>query len=368
MLKIDASFTIGQLQKQREATLAKLLAENPDSVQFVDGQYHTRNQGLKIPLVIQRVAVISSETSAGLQDFKHTLEENSYGYKINVQLFQTAVQGDEQGKQLVEKLIEVFRAPKAFDIVVIVRGGGAQTDFLMFDAYPVARAIARFPIPVLTGLGHLKDISIADLMAHTALKTPTKVAEFIIAHNRQFEERILHFRQQIIIKTQQRLTFEKEILASKTNEIQTSFRILLHSQSEQLQSIKHKLLIQSEGLLNKNSGSLNELSQKLSLRPSTIISNARHNFENKKLEFEQIVLRSIKNQENKLQHFTALFRALSPANTLKRGFAIVIKDGVIQTDARQIKRADSIQVYLGDSELDVSIIKKQKKDGKQFNL
>ncbi len=368
MLKIDASFTIGQLQKQREATLAKLLVENPDSVQFVNGQYHTRNQGLKIPLVIQRVAVISSETSAGLQDFKHTVEENSYGYKISVQLFQTAVQGDEQGKQLVEKLIEVFRAPQAFDIVVIVRGGGAQTDFLMFDAYPVARAIARFPIPVLTGLGHLKDISIADLMAHTALKTPTKVAEFIIAHNRQFEERILQIRQQIIIKTQQRLTFEKEILASKINEIQTSFRILLQTQSEELQSIKHKLLIQSQGVLNKNSDSLNELSQKLSLRPATIISNAQNNFENKKLEFEQIVLRRIKNQENKLQHFTSLFRALSPANTLKRGFAIVIKDGVIQTDARQIKKDDSIQVYLGESELDVSVIKKQKKYGKQFNL
>jgi exodeoxyribonuclease VII large subunit len=113
---------------------------------------------------------------------------------------------------------------------------------------------------------------------------------------------------------------------------------------------------------------LNDLSQKLSLRPATIILNARNNFENKKLEFEQIVLRSIKNQENKLQHFTALFRVLSPANTLKRGFAIVIKDGVIQTDARQIKKDDSIQVYLGESELDVSVIKKQKKDGKQFNL
>jgi exodeoxyribonuclease VII large subunit len=205
-------------------------------------------------------------------------------------------------------------------------------------------------------------------MAHTALKTPTKVAEFIIAHNRQFEERILQIRQQIIIKTQQRLTFEKEILASKSNEIQTSFRILLQTQSEQLQSIKHKLLIQTQGVLNKNSDSLNELSQKLSLRPATIISNARNNFENKKSEFEQIVLRSIKNQENKLQHFTSLFRVLSPANTLKRGFAIVIKEGVIQTDARQIKKQDSIQVYLGDSELDVSVIKKQKKDGKQFNL
>ena len=368
MNKIDASFTIGQLQQQREATLARLLAENPDAVTFANGRFYTRNQELKLPTVIQRIALISSESSAGLQDFRHTLDENAFGYRFEVQLFHTLVQGDEQGKQLVDRLIQVFRSVKPFDLVVIVRGGGAQTDFLMFDSYPLAKAVARFPIPILTGLGHLKDISVCDLMAHTALKTPTKAAEFILAHNRSFEEGLLQLRQQIIIRTQQLLLTEKERIARQSAQIQHGTRSLIGGQSELINGFRQRVVAQSTGLLYQHSRMLNQLSRQISTKPAVMVGNARHDLDRMQEEFGFLVQRYLKNHSGYVNHFQTVFKLLSPANTLKRGFAIVLKDGKIQADAGQIKKGDAIQVYLAGSELDVSVNKKLKSNGNRFDV
>ena len=366
--KIDASFTIGQLQQQREATLAKLLADNPDAVKLIQGRYHTRNQEVPLPVVIQNIAVISSENSAGLQDFRHTLAENSFGYQFEIRLFQTLVQGDEQGKQLVDRLIEIFRAEKKYDIVVIVRGGGAQTDFLMFDAYPLARAVARFPIPIITGLGHQKDVSVCDLMAHTALKTPTKAAEFILAHNRNFEENILQFQHQILIRSQQILIREKERIARTNQQIQRSTGLLISKHSESLNSTRQKVISQSTGLVYVHARNLNLLSRQMSTRPALIVGKVQHELSTYVKELQAGLTRFTQKQENYLGHYTTVFKLLSPATTLKRGFALVLDQGRILTDASSIKKGDSVQVYLNGSELDVTITKKQKNNGDQFDL
>jgi exodeoxyribonuclease VII large subunit len=366
--KIDASFTIGQLQQQREATLAKLLADNPDAVKLIQGRYHTRNQEVPLPFVIQNIAVISSENSAGLQDFRHTLTENSFSYQFEIRLFQTLVQGDEQGKQLVDRLIEIFRAEKKYDIVVIVRGGGAQTDFLMFDAYPLARAVARFPIPVITGLGHQKDVSVCDLMAHTALKTPTKAAEFILAHNRNFEENIVQFQHQILIRSQQVLIREKERIALTNQQIQRATGLLISKHSEFLNSTRQKVISQSTGLVYIHARNLNLLSRQMSTRPALIVGKAKHDLSSYTKELQASLTRFTQKQENYLGHYKTVFKLLSPATTLKRGFALVLDQGRILTDATNIKKGDSVQVYLNGSELDVTITKKQKNNGDQFDL
>lgn len=366
--KIDASFTIGQLQQQREATLAKLVVENPDAVQFINGNYYTRNQQLELPTVIQRVAVISSESSAGLQDFRHTIEENPYGYRFEVQLFHTLVQGDEQGKQLVDRLLEVYRSKNPFDVVVIVRGGGAQTDFLMFDTYPLARAVARFPIPVITGLGHLKDISICDMMAHSAVKTPTKAAEFILAHNRKFEESLLQIRQQIVIKTQQLVLRQKEEMGHLSAQIQQHAREMLNKQQEELNMKRQLITNQSTGLLYQHSKNLNQLSLQLSSRPSVIVGNAHHDLKRIASDVAQFSQRFLKNNSGYVQHYETLFQILSPANTLKRGFALVMKKNEVLANADSIQKGDAIQVYLGDKELEVTVNSKKKGNAKRFDL
>lgn len=367
-LQIDTSFTIGQLQKQREATLARLVKENTDAITLLDGRYITRNQLHKLPLVLQRVAVISSQNSAGLQDFLHTIAQNPHHYVIETELFHVNVQGDDNGKQIVTRFLEIFNRISDFDLVVVIRGGGAQTDFLLFDTYPVAKAIARFPIPVFTGLGHLKDVSISDLMAHTALKTPTKVAEFIVEHNRKFEEYLLRYQSRLVIKVQEKMNAHQKMIQQlqtlvvmgtqqKLNERKNRLTQLQNTISrlslKEVEDAKHQLTIVISGILSRPRQTMQQQKHALQLLQANLTNNAKTQLENR---------------TNALNNFTTLFRLLSPAQTLKRGFAIVKKDAKIITNADNIDIGDNITVYLSDSEITSYVTKKQQSTERGFDL
>ncbi|MEX1187960.1 MAG: exodeoxyribonuclease VII large subunit [Bacteroidia bacterium] len=366
--QLDSSFTIGELRKQREATLAKLVAENPDAVKFSDNRYYTRNQSIKLPEVISRIAVISSESSAGLEDFRHTLNSNSFGYSFEIELFATKVQGDENGKKTVEKLIEIFNRIEEFDIVVLVRGGGSQTDFLMYDAYPLSRAIARFPIPVFSGLGHLKDISICDLMSHTSEKTPTKVAERIVSHNRFFEEKVLNFRQQIIIRTQQLLGFRKEELGNTESELKQLVNAQLQTSREDLHKMGGIITGRSVSTLYRRDQNLAELVRKVSTKPIVIVGFGLHEIDQIILNIKSDSSKLLKQHKGYIEHHKTVFRILSPSRTLARGFALVKKDGVIISQSSKIKKGDHIDIYLSGDNIKADIKQIIKADEQEFDL
>lgn len=238
LLDIDPAFTLGVLEQQRLAVLEELVTKNPGFIRKAGDRFLTKNNQLKLNPVIQRVAIISSKTSAGAEDFIHTLDNNPFGYKFQIDNYHTAVQGENNADQFLAKIIEVYNSGKPYDVVVIARGGGAQTDFLMFDNYFIGRAIARFPIPIITGIGHQKNETIADLMAHTQTKTPTKAAEFIVAHNRTYEEGILSLQRRIVVKSQRMfLSSYKEIATLKQHLINCS-RSMMASNQRSLEHYK----------------------------------------------------------------------------------------------------------------------------------
>lgn len=231
---IDPAFTLGVLERQRQGVLEELVAKNPEFIRKSGDRYITRNNQLRLNSVIQRIAIISSRTSAGGEDFLHTLMNNPYGYQFMIDNYYTMVQGENNAEQFLMKIIEVFNSKKPYDAVVITRGGGAQTDFLMFDSYSIGRAVARFPIPIITGIGHQKNETIADLMAHTQTKTPTKAAEFIIAHNRAYEESIMSLQRKIVTRSQRMfLNCYKDLATLKQHTINAS-RALINSNQRSL--------------------------------------------------------------------------------------------------------------------------------------
>ncbi|PLX12682.1 MAG: exodeoxyribonuclease VII large subunit, partial [Marinilabiliales bacterium] len=177
---IDPNYTLGDLAQKRKETIKRL--EN-------DGVFNL-NKELNFPMVPQKIAVISSETAAGYQDFKDQLENNSYGFKFYTKLYQSKMQGTLAEDSIINSLEMIFENENLFDVVVIIRGGGSQADLSCFDSYLLAANIAQFPLPILTGIGHDKDESIADLVAFHKLKTPTAVAEYIIEKTAKFEEGI----------------------------------------------------------------------------------------------------------------------------------------------------------------------------------
>jgi len=187
---IDPSYTLGDIARQRQQTINQLQKDG-----LLDAQ-----QLLPLPTLIRRIAVISSPNAAGYEDFKHQLEHSTFNFQLST--FFATMQGEGAAKSIIAALEEI----EGFDVVVIIRGGGATTDLSCFDDYELCAVCAQFELPILTGIGHTRDISILDLVAHEALKTPTAVAEWLIHRMEDQANRI----NDLLIRLQR--TAERQIL------------------------------------------------------------------------------------------------------------------------------------------------------------
>lgn len=343
---IDINFTLGALEQERLATLARLVDENPGFIRKEGDVFITKNKELPLNRVIQDIAVISSRTSAGWQDFKHTLENNSFGFVFRVDDYFTIVQGENNAQQFLSKLIEVFTSGKSYDAVVIIRGGGAQTDFLIFDNYLIGKAVAKFPIPVITGIGHQKNETIADLMAHTQTKTPTKAAEFIIHHNRVFEEAIRQFQKTIVIRAQQRFSAGFQALAL----------------------LQHSTVHQSKEILFERNREILAIASAMVTKPKMIVYNRLNDMQQLALNLHTFGPLYLRNRRGELEHFISVYKILSPENTLRRGFAIIKSNDRITSDPAALAVGQEVRIILSDKEMGATITSKNDYDGRDFNI
>lgn len=167
---IDPSFTVGELELARQRTIARLEAE---------GMFDMNAQ-LSLPLLPRRLAVVSSPTAAGWRDFRRQLEGNEYGFRFRLQLFPAVMQGDTAPESIIGALDQIAAEADSFDAVLIFRGGGGAMDLVCFDDYELAVNVAQFPLPVLTGIGHDHDFHVVDMVAHTHVKTPTALADWLL--------------------------------------------------------------------------------------------------------------------------------------------------------------------------------------------
>jgi exodeoxyribonuclease VII large subunit len=178
--EVDIEWTFGHLELIKRRTLETL-----SQLKLLDA-----NKSHPLPMVLQRLAVISSEKAAGLQDFVQQLTQNTWGYAFRITLFDTLVQGAQAQKEIISALQEIAAEHQKYDAVIIIRGGGARLDLAVFDELDLNKQVALMPLPVLAGIGHDTDQTVLDLVVHTPLKTPTAVAEFVLQHNLVFESRL----------------------------------------------------------------------------------------------------------------------------------------------------------------------------------
>ena len=180
VVDIDPTYTLGESARKKAQVIKKLEEDG-----IID-----MNKMLSIKPLCKNIAVISAEGAAGYGDFCHQLEHNAYGYKYNLTLFNSIMQGEKAEASILESLDKVLERLSEFDVLVMIRGGGAVSDLDCFDSYNLSASIAQFPLPVLTGIGHTRDVSVVDMVANMPLKTPTAVADFLINHTRSLEEKI----------------------------------------------------------------------------------------------------------------------------------------------------------------------------------
>ena len=168
IIDIDPRYTLGEIERRRRETIARLQQ---------DGVWDM-NRELELPRPTLRIAIVSSDTAAGYQDFMNELGRNTYRFQTT--LFRSLMQGDAAEESIVAALTEIAQREEDFDVVAIIRGGGSTSDLALFDSYLIASYVAQFPLPIFSGIGHDKDVSVVDMVAHTSLKTPTAVATKLV--------------------------------------------------------------------------------------------------------------------------------------------------------------------------------------------
>lgn len=292
---IDAQYTLGERARKRQEVITQLQE---------DGIFDM-NKDLDLPFVPQRLAVISSETAAGYGDFMDQLNANEFDYDLQVELFNSVMQGDQATASIIASMHQVFERTKQFDLLIIIRGGGASLDLDCFDDYDLGTHIAQFPIPVITGIGHERDETIADMVAHTKLKTPTAVAEFVISGCRNFELKLNEKFSLLANVLQQRIERENTALDQLIFKFQRSSQQKLFDQNSRLKTLSSLLDYNHQKALKNHELKLDEWQKVLSKKP------AQH----------------IQHQDNLLDHLLKELSVLDPENVLKRGYSITMIDG-----------------------------------------
>ena len=222
---IDPTYTQGDLAKQRQATIRRLTEDGVMELQ----------QSLELPTLIRKVAVISAADAAGYGDFCDQLQNNRFGVKFEVELFAAVMQGDHAPKSIIKALNEIVSEEEKWDIVVIIRGGGATTDLGCFDDYELASHCAQFPLPILSGIGHTRDMSIVDMVAHTTVKTPTAAAEWLIERVAEQVEMIRQLALRLQRATQHAVVQENNKLQAYMQRMSHAAQRLLMQEQNRLQ-------------------------------------------------------------------------------------------------------------------------------------
>ena len=221
---IEPAYTIGDMARQRMLIVQRLTDEGVINL----------NKELSFPLLPKRVAVISSASAAGYGDFCDQLNGNLYGFGFNVKLFPAPMQGNKVEEGIISALNAIARDADSWDVVVIIRGGGATSDLSCFDTYDLANNCAQFPLPIVTGIGHQRDDTLLDIVAHTRVKTPTAAAELLIHSMLLQAEKIENLRRAIPDTVARRIADERRRVEMLVQHLPVSVAMLLQQQRHRL--------------------------------------------------------------------------------------------------------------------------------------
>lgn len=311
---IDPAYTLGENERRRRETIAALTADGVIDL----------NRQLPQPALFQRVAVISSATAAGLQDFHNHLSEAPY--RIEYTLFEAIMQGSGAEESIVAALEEVASREEEFDCVAILRGGGSQSDLACFNSYALCSHIAQFPLPILTGIGHDKDLSVADLVAAESLKTPTALADYLVGRAEGFYMEV------------EGLYTRIGQMAGATLSNNTAQLAL---QSARLQSSTQQLLADSASRLALYGAKLQSGTQRL-------LSGALLQVERTEMRLRHSTERTLSNAQSRLSNIEAQVEAASPKRILALGFAMVHSGGKAITDIAHLAEGDIVEIRLAN--------------------
>ena len=302
VLDIDPTYTVGDMERKRREILRLLEEEGVIDL----------NKELEMPVLPQRIAVISSATAAGYGDFCNQLSNNPRGYGFYTELFPAIMQGERVEESIIAALDAIYARLEAFDVVVIIRGGGATSDLSGFDTYELAANCAQFPLPIITGIGHERDDTVIDLIAHTRVKTPTAAAAFLVACMDQVADRLDNL----------------------------SFRLQ--------QGVRNRLLWEHRRIEG--------LKQRIPSAVYKRISDAKYRLLAANRDLQMATRQFLSMKKHRLELLQQRLNDALPEKQLARGYSITLKNGKAVKDASALKEGDTLVTLLYKGKVE-SVIK-----------
>lgn len=343
---IDPAFTIGEMALKRQQILKKLEEEG----------VLTMNKDLDFPAVPQRIAVISSAGAAGYSDFIRHLRDNSNGYIFITVLFETPMQGTETEAGVIGALDRIATRLEQFDLTVIIRGGGSQTDLSWFDNYNIAYYITQFPLPVITGIGHEKDLSVTDIVAHRSLKTPTAVADYLVECMSNTENHLIEISRQIFDNAQNILEDYKMQIDGSRIKLIPAARMMISEFKEDLSGILIEMINTGKDyILRAGLFPARHKSRLISGSRSCLSSNVSF-LGREKQSLATIYKNYLNNINSRISGLNNSLKILDPENVLKRGYTITSLNGKIVKKRIQLKENDLIDTRFSDGSVSSKVV------------
>ncbi len=332
IMDIDPNYALGELQRERQETLKKLQKEGVIN----------SNQNLDFPLLPKRIAVISAASSKGLSDFMQVIETNNWGYKFFTMLFPAYLQGDNASNSIIEQLNTIKKVQSHFDAVVIVRGGGGEVGLSCYNEYELCKAIATFPIPVLTGIGHSTNLTVAEMISFRNSITPTELGDFLIQAFHNFSTPVNDAIKNIRV-------LAKSSLAAERSQFGTTSQAFRHLTKQYLTNTSHILLQKGRLLKNEVRENLYFNRKKVNRLEQQSVSSSKYLLQRKKDSIKRIqdgfshdinLLFSIKSKE--LEGMVQSIKLMDPINVLKRGYSITTVNGKTIGENNSVEVGDEI--------------------------
>lgn len=349
ILDIEPSFTLGDIELKRRETINKLMTDGVMDM----------NKELELPMLPKRIAIISSPSAAGLQDFIDQLINNLYGYVFEFQIFPSTMQGDEAEKSILNSLNGIYEKISEFDIAVIVRGGGAQTDLSCFDSYALSSNIAQFPLPILTGIGHEKDVSVVDMVAHLSLKTPTAVAEYIISKFNDAENIASELASQLSNSVDDILSEEKDTLTNFQAKFQYYSTLLVEKNRYRVENLNNKIPFITNQTIKGKSDQLSTKQGRIVITANALINKLNSKISNNSVKIKSLIPQKVNSEKNKHNFWEQTVNYLNPYTILQKGYSITYYNGRVLKDSSTVKIGENVETKLKNGLIIGNIVRKE---------
>ncbi|MFM7636708.1 MAG: exodeoxyribonuclease VII large subunit [Crocinitomicaceae bacterium] len=357
IMDIDPSFSLGELQKERDETLKKLAEEG----------LLNKNQLLSFPLLPKRIAIISGDTSKGLSDFLEVLLNNPYQYRFETTLFNALLQGDVAVDSIIQALNSIQSSRHRYDIVVLVRGGGAEVGMTCYNHFKLCKEIAEFPLPILTGIGHSTNLTVAELIAFRNEITPTKLAELLVQTFREFDLNVQELTSNLRDMSMLKIERAQQQISQLTHAFEKSSKNLMQQFSFSIHTTQQQAAQAAMHVLHREKTLLSNLQGEASASAIEKLRNGAFQLERKQYDLSLFTSKITEQQLLQLESLSSKVELLDPIRIVNRGFSIARRNGKVVSSDNKPEIGEEIELItaIGEMKSIVTSIQNNEKETKK---